>query len=267
MQRSIFVGQPSVARGAVAVLRAVLVDDEPAALEVLRELIEQGCADLVRVEGVARSAAEARQVVGQVRPDILFLDVEMPEENGFEFLQSLPQREFAVIFVTAYDRYAIQALRLSAVDYLLKPVDPQELRSALERVWHQRHRQQERLQVLLDNFQQQALRRLVIPIPNGYQIVAVQDIFYLQSAGSYSYVFTSAGRLLTTQPIAQWEEMLVPLGFFRIHRAFLVNMHHVRQVRREREADIGAVVLTTGETLPVSRRRLQHLLGMLKQGR
>lgn len=267
MQQHIFVRQRSVgSRGAAAVLRAVVVDDEPAAVQALRTLIEQECGDRLRVEGVAHSAAEARALLTQLRPDVLFLDVEMPGENGFQLLESLPQRDFAVIFVTAYDRYAIQALRMSAMDYLLKPVNPSELREAVERLRQQRHLQKERFGVLLHNLKSQTEQLLTIPIPKGYRIVAVADILYLQSEGSYSRFVTKEGRLLTTYPLGHWEETLALCGFFRIHRAFLVNIRHVKQVRRDEETGGGAVFLSTDEVLPVSRRRLPELLELLKRG-
>lgn len=267
MQQRIFVKQQSVrTMGAASVLRAVVVDDEPAAVEALRVLVEQVCGDLLRIEGAAHSAAQARLLLQQLRPDVLFLDVEMPGESGFQLLQSLPRRDFAVIFVTAYDRYAIQALRMSAMDYLLKPVDPDELREAVMRLWQQRQQQRERLEVLLSNLASQAEQRLVVPILKGYQIVALEDIIYLQSEGSYSRIYTTAERLLTTRPLAGWDELLTPSGFFRIHRAFLVNMKYVKQIRRDEEAGGGMVLLTTGDALPVSRRRFPSLLAFLTQG-
>lgn len=247
-------------------LRAIVVDDESAALETLCLLLGQHCGDLVHVEGCARSVAEARQLVQQVRPEVLFVDVEMPGESGFELVRSMPPQEMAVIFVTAHEHYAIQALRMSAVDYLLKPVNPAELRAAVERALRQRQWQRERLQVLLGNIEQPKLRRLVLPVPDGFEIVSAEEVLYCQSEGSYSRVVTVPKRIiLTTRLLGQWEELLGPVGFLRIHRAFLVNAQHIRKVRRDVEGEGAAVVLSTGEELPISRRRLALVLEWLQR--
>jgi len=253
-------------RRGVAVLRAVIVDDEAAAVESLRLLLERYCGDIVRVEAWATSAAEARELLERLHPDLLFLDVEMPGENGFELLRSLPRRDFAVIFVTAFERYALQALRSSAVDYLLKPVDPVELRQAVEKAVQQRWTQAERLNVLLSNLGQRTLQRLVVPLREGYRIVALEEVLYCQSEGSYTRVVTPTQRLLTTRLLGEWEELLEPYGFVRIHRAFLVNLERVQLVRRGEPQGGGVVVLDTGHELPVARRRYSYLLERLQQG-
>ncbi|MCS6965943.1 MAG: response regulator [Candidatus Kapabacteria bacterium] len=261
----IFALQVRRRRGAAPVLRAVLVDDEPIAVETLRLLVEQYCSDIVGVEGVAFSAREARQLVARVQPDIVFLDVEMPGESGFDFLRSMPQRRFAVIFVTAYDHYAIQALRMSAVDYLLKPVNAKELREAVERVWEQRHSQMERIGALFSNLGHLSPKRLVLPLLRGYRIVGVDEVLYCRSERSYTHVVTTTERLLTTRLLGEWEEMLAARGFVRVHRAFLVNVQHIRAIRGSEPEGGGVAVLTTGEELPIARRRFAQVLRLLQQ--
>lgn len=248
-------------------LRAIVVDDEPAAIESLCLLLKWQGGELVRVEGSARSVAEALELVERLKPEVVFLDVEMPGESGFDFLRAVPQQDIAVIFVTAHEHYAIQALRMSAVDYLLKPVDPIELRAALERVWQQRRRwQRARWQALLSNLEQPKPQRLVLPVLDGFQIVPVEEVLYCQSEGSYSRVVTAADRILTTRLLGQWEELLEPMGFLRIHRAFLVNVQHIRKVRRDMHGECAAVILSSGEELPISRRRLALVLERLQHG-
>ncbi len=246
-------------------LRAIVVDDEPAAVETLCMLLQQYCGDSVQVVGTAFSAAEARRQIAVQRPDVVFLDVEMPGENGFELLRTLPYQDLAVIFVTAYEHYAIQALRMSAVDYLLKPVNPVELRAAVERAWRQRQSQSDRLKVLLENYGQAKRQRIALPIPEGYRIVDIEEVLYCQSHGSYSYVVTRTERILTTRLLGQWEEMLSSMDFFRIHRMFLVNTRHIHTIRRSEEG-ASVVILSNGEQLPVSRRRFALLIEQIRQG-
>ncbi len=252
--------------GAAGVLRALIVDDEPIACETLRLLLEERCGDLLCVIGSAHSAAEARRLLPQLQPDIVFLDVEMPGEDGFTLLRSLPQRDFAVIFVTAYEHYAVQALRVSAVDYLLKPVNPEELRQAVERAWQQRLWNAERFATLLANLGQPKLQRLVLPVVGGYHVVHVDEVLYCQSRGSYSYVVTNKERFLAVRLLAEWEELLASAGFVRIHRAFLVNVRHIRSLRRVEPDGSGVLVLQTGEELPVSRRRFATVVATLQRG-
>ncbi|MCS7176215.1 MAG: LytTR family DNA-binding domain-containing protein [Candidatus Kapabacteria bacterium] len=247
-------------------LRAVLVDDEVGALEALRLLLEQHCRDIVRVVATATSAEEARQVLRQLRADVLFLDVEMPGEDGFALLRSLPQRDFAVVFVTAHQQYLLQALRISAADYLLKPVNPEELREAVLRVQQSRLRAK-RLEVLLSNLSAGAPKRLVIPLVNDrYRVASLQEVLYCQAYGSYSWVVTDRERLLAVRLLAEWQEILEPAGFVRVHRSFLVNIQRIRELRQGSEEQGGSIMLDTGEEIPVARRRFAHVLAALQHG-
>ncbi|MEN3027265.1 MAG: LytTR family DNA-binding domain-containing protein [Chlorobiota bacterium] len=261
----IFVAPARQLWGVASVLRAVLVDDEVGALEALRLLLEQHCQDVVQVVATAVSAEEARQILQQLRADVLFLDVEMPGEDGFALLRSLRRRDFAVIFVTAHQQYLLQALRISAADYLLKPVNPEELREAVLRV-QQSRLQAERLDVLLSNLSAGAPKRLVIPLVNRYRLVSLQEVLYCQAHGSYSWVVTDRERLLAVRLLAEWEEILEPSGFVRAHRSFLVNVQRVCELRQESEEQSGSIVLDTGEEIPVARRRFAYVLAALQRG-
>jgi two-component system LytT family response regulator len=249
-------------------LRAVLVDDEEAARQELAQLLEHYCSAMVELAAAAASASEARMLIPQVRPDLVFLDVEMPGENGFALLRSLPRESYGeVVFVTAYDRYAVQALRVSAADYLLKPVQPEELLAAVERVY-ERRRQRIRspsVETLLDNLSGAAPRRIVVPSGSGYHVLLSSEIVYVESERNYArFATVHREKFLSVRPLGHWEEVLAPMGFFRVHRSYLVNFEHVREIRRQPDGDF--VIVSTQERLPVAQRRVEAFIRRLQSG-
>lgn len=255
-------------------LRALIVDDETLSRETLKSLLLRYCADTVEIVGMAASATEARWELDAYEPDVLFLDVEMPRENGFDLLRSLPERNFSVIFVTAYDHYALRAIKASATDYLLKPIDIDELKDAVGKLAEMhlsRHRQDlgysARLSAVLENTlnHRQRLNKLIIPSLNGFNIVAVDDILHCRAENNYTTLFLRSGEhLLACKPLKEYEEILTPSDFFRVHKSYLINLQYVRGFVRS-DVGGGRVMLDGGTTVEVSRRRREILVQKLHE--
>lgn len=249
------------------VVDVLVVDDQASASAHLRALLEENFVRRLQCR-TAFSAADARQLIAEKQPDLLFLDVEMPGENGFQLLESLGDDPPLVIFVTAYQEFAIQALKASAIDYLLKPVDLQELSIAMTRAFgrlqeghllREKLAQFDRLQALKQNLQStEGLGKLVLSEANGTRILESDQICYLEGARNYSRVHLIDGTSHTSsRNLAVFEKMLANQGFCRVHKSCLVRLAAVKSTKNN-----SIVVQMAGETkeLPVSRRRKKEFL-------
>ena len=228
------------------VLRALIVDDEPPARSELRYLLDE--AGGVEVVGEASDAGEALQLIQAMHYDVVFLDIDMPGLSGVELADSLmsqPNRP-AVIFVTAYGEHAVKAFEVAAVDYLVKPVELDRLKRAIERVTPERPvTRVDRLLV------EKAGRKLLIP---------VEEVFYVMAKDDYSFLFTLSERYLSTSSLAHLETKLAPSGFFRVHRRYLVNLTKVREVAPMYGGTLLLILNDpAGTEVPVSRRRVPSL--------
>ncbi|MEM7035795.1 MAG: LytTR family DNA-binding domain-containing protein [Bacteroidota bacterium] len=241
-------------------LKAVIIDDERDARFMLRTLITQFLAAEVELLGEADDVEPGRVLIEQVRPDLVFLDVRMKKGNGFDMLRQLPEVDFDVVFVTAYDQYAVKAFQFSAFGYLLKPVKIDELRAVVLRALKQKELLksggEHRFNVLIDNYgDHQQMKRLVISSMKGFDVVEIQDIIRLESENNYThFIFSGQKKITSTRTIKEYEELLNSYGFHRIHQRHIVNLRHVKAYLR---GDGGEVSLSTGEILPVSRSRKQ----------
>ncbi len=244
-------------------LRVVLVDDEPLARRGLRQLLAAHT-DVV-VVGEARNGSEAVRVIRSAAPDLLLIDVQMPEFDGFEVLRRLAPPLPAVIFVTAYDAYAVRAFEEHALDYLVKPIQEERFAAAIERARERiRSRQvldaSRHLVELLEQRGQLVLgpeptRRLVIPQIGGEVVLDVADIRWIEADDYYAAVHVAGKRHLVRESLESLERRLDPTQFVRVHRSAIVSLARVREVRR----DSPAVVLTDGTMVPLSRRRRDHV--------
>ncbi|MBL7947263.1 MAG: response regulator transcription factor [Flavobacteriales bacterium] len=241
-------------------IRALVVDDDPANRAYMRTLLA-GHAE-VNVVGEAGNIAEAKELIATERPDLLLLDVEMPGGTGFDLLQQLDTWPFEVIFCTGFQRYAIQAIRFSALDYLLKPVQPDELSAALQR-YHQRHPHADRKvvqQQFLQNIRQTDEQRLKLTLTTGDRtyFVSPAELSHCTADDNYTELHTSDGRrFVSARTLKDYEDMLVPLGFLRVHRSTLVNKSLITHL------DDGHVVLKNHARLEVSRRKREEVLKAL----
>lgn len=244
-------------------LRAIIVDDERGGREALAALLANHCPS-VEVIGMADSAATGAEAIRGLRPDLVFLDIEMPYGNGFDLLEMARGIDFGVIFTTAYDHYAIKAIRLCALDYLLKPIDADELQAAVARAEKELTvKPSGVLEALIQNMagRDPGASRIALPTAEELLFVQVKDIVRCEAAGNYTiFHFISGEAPIVSRTLKEYEAVLGEMGFFRIHHSHLVNLHHVR---RYVKGEGGQLVMCDGSEIAVSRRRKEELLSRL----
>lgn len=246
-------------------LNAILIDDEKNNLANLELLITAYCPG-VAIVATAMNAAEGKAAILQCKPDVVFLDIQMPVSSGFDLLRELAAYDFDVIFITAYDQCAIQAIKFAAVDYLLKPIDPQELQLAVDRVvikqrQHQQNPQLENLLQLLH--QQKDIHRIALTTLKEIRFIRTMEIIRCESSNNYSIFFLSTGEKLTvSKPIYEYEELLTPYGFIRSHQSHLINTRYVKSLVKENG---GYLLLDTGDHVPVSRNKKENVIQAMER--
>jgi len=242
-------------------LRAILVDDEENSLNALKQKIIQHC-DAVEVIGACTKPDEAIEKINLLQPDILFLDIEMPGINGFSLLKKIEHKNFDVVFVTAYDHYAIKAIRFSALDYLVKPVDVDELKATVDRAIQKKNTSlpNQRLELLLDQLSQpkKSFNRIAIPSHEGIQFIKVDDIIYLEANANYTHIYADNNlKYIVSRTIKDFEEILPPEIFIRIHNSYIINKDYLEKYIR---GEGGQVVLSNGVVLDVAKRKKAEFL-------
>lgn len=245
-------------------LKALIIDDERKASDVLRLMLDRFVPEIGQVL-VCNDAREATAAIQHFQPNVLFLDIRMPHLNGFDVLSRMQHRPFQVIFTTAYNEYTIQAIRFSAFDYLLKPIDAQDLINAVQRYTHRKEElayQPEQLKNILDNMQvgNPDQFRLAVPAREGIHFFLPSEIIRCEALGGYTKFFTtSMKQYLTSKNLGEYEELLTPHGFIRTHKSHLVNKIQISFIDHD-----GFLVLKDGTTVEVSRRKkgeVMHQLG------
>lgn len=247
-------------------MTAILIDDEKNSRESLRKKIETHCPQ-INVVAECSNGKEGLSAINKHDPAIVFLDIEMPQMNGFTMLQQLSERDFDLIFTTAYNQYAINAIRYSALDYLVKPVDVGELKNAVEKVRQKTNPSVNNQQLaILANYlskQKQIPEKIAVAISSGLEIIDISDIIYLEATGNYTNIYMTEGKhLLSSKTLKEFEDILPPSLFFRIHNGSLVNASFIKKYNR---GDGGQVLLSNGVILDVARRRKDELLQLLQK--
>ncbi|MCI5058991.1 MAG: LytTR family DNA-binding domain-containing protein [Flavobacteriales bacterium] len=242
-------------------MKAVIIDDEEKARENLKFLLEEFCPEVkpVALVGTIDAAVEA---IKQHQPDFILLDIRMKGETGFQLFDKLESVDFEIIFTTAFDEYAIQAFKLSAIDYLLKPIDVEELKDAVAKVSKMQNKMQSKEKVtnLIKNLdgEQNNLTKLALPTFDGLSFVKIEDILRCESDENYTKFFLKDGsKRLVSKTIKFYEELLTPHNFFRVHRSHMVNLEYVTDYYK---GDGGSVKLVDGTEVMVSRRRKEDFL-------
>ena len=248
-------------------LKTIIVDDEPRGLTSLEKLLQLNCPD-VDVIASCLDADTAIEKINRLHPQLVFLDIAMPEKNGFDLLREVGDPGFEVIFITAHNQYTLDAFHFSAIDYLLKPVDDDLLKDAVNRA---RKRITERsgkdhIETLIYNLQQQQASgqmKLCLPSLKGFQVVELNEIIYAESSGNYTnFHFKNKPIVCTSKPIADYEELLADSGFVRVHKSLLVNLLHVTEYIK---GEGGFIIVSTGEKLEVSRRKKENFIAKMKK--
>ena len=243
---------------------ALIIDDEKNGRENLAGLIRQYCPQL-RIVAEAASVGEAIQKIEEFRPRLIFLDIEMPGGNGFKLLEHFKTFPFEVIFVTAYDNYAIKAIRFSASDYILKPINLNELIAAVEKVCRRITQQNENEQIrqLYLNTRHPANPKIGLPTGERIEFVEVNSIIRCQGESNYTHIyFTDRKPVLSAKSLIEFEELLGEYGFIRVHKAHLVNLNHVTSLSKN---DGGILTMSNGDSVMISRRRKDFVTESLKQ--
>ncbi|MCB0628515.1 MAG: LytTR family DNA-binding domain-containing protein [Saprospiraceae bacterium] len=244
-------------------LNAIIIDDEPRCIKTLANDLEEYCPQVEILERCA-SAKDGLKAIRQHRPDLIFLDINMPWMSGLELLEVIGDITFDVIFTTAHDQYAVQAFRLSAIDYLLKPVDYQELITAVKKVETKRSRiTQEQLGHLKENMNPVSdIQRIGIPTKSGIDFVLIQDILYCEADSNYTFVhLTDNRKLYSAKTLKDFDQLLGQTEFCRIHQSFLINLNHLKKYYR---GDGGYVEMINGTSLNVSRAKKEELLSKIR---
>jgi two-component system LytT family response regulator len=245
-------------------IRTVLVDDEIDSIRVLQRLLGDYCPN-VSVIGTASGVETALPLIRATKPALVLLDIEMAQGNAFDLLNQLQPIDFKVIFVTAFDNYAIRAFKYSAVDYLLKPVDVDDLRSAVDRVQSMPGEQTilEQMKLLLENVgsMQAIQQKMAIPTITGLAFISLQEIIRFEARGNYTYIYRSNEEpVITTRIIREYEDLLPPTVFFRIHNSHIINMSRIKRYQKGRG---GSVEMEDGSVIEVASRRREEFLRLL----
>ncbi len=245
-------------------ITTTIVDDEPYSCEALAILLERHCPDL-KILDICYSGMSALQSIKEKRPNVLFLDIEMPNMNGFELLEKLREVDFELIITTSYDHYAIKAIRYSALDYLLKPIDAEELqKSVYKAMKRMKHPDPQQIEMLFHrlNHPTVAINKIAIPTMEGLQMVAVDSIISCSSSDNYTSLALKGGQLIiASRTLKEVEEMLEDFSFSRVHHSHLVNLNEVEKYMK---GEGGYLIMSDRSVVDVSRSRKEMLLKRLQ---
>jgi two-component system, LytTR family, response regulator len=246
-------------------MKAILIDDERNATEALTNMLRMVTPD-VEVVGVANAAQQGIDLVQSLKPDLVFLDIQMPYMTGFELLEQLGQFNFSVVFTTAYDQYALQAFKVSAVDYLLKPIDMDELETAVEKV-RERLKQPTNdftaLEKLFKQVKKNDVQRLTLPTSDGLVFIAIDDIIRLESDSNYTtFYLTKKERIVVSRTLGEYEPILTAQNFCRVHHSHIINMVHLKRYFKN---DGGYAEMSDGSKVEISRRKKDDFMAKLDE--
>ncbi|MDQ6901777.1 MAG: LytTR family DNA-binding domain-containing protein [Bacteroidota bacterium] len=244
-------------------IKGILIDDELNSLQNLQQKLEGFCPD-VEIIAISQKPEEGILLIRQHQPDVVFLDIEMPRMSGFRMLEELSDYDFDIIFTTAYNHYSIDAIRISAFDYLVKPIGIEELQHAVERLSKMRHKQtKEKIDILKkslsDNRSQED--KIAISTSEGIEFIPIKNIIHVESKSNYSKIYLGDNKTIVVSKILKdFEEMLLPYNFYRIHNSHLINLNYIQKYVRSQG---GQVMLQDGTLIDISRRKKEEFLKMI----
>ena len=245
-------------------IKAMIIDDERNSCEALQLLLERSCPE-VEVIGLAHSGAEALNKIQTLHPQLVFLDIEMPNMNGFQLLEQIPKITFELIFTTSYDQYAIKAFKFSAIDYLLKPVDREELEKAVEKVSRKlTNNINQQLDILLQKINQPSapVQKIALPTMQGLELVSIDSIINCSANSNYTEFFlTDKRKILVSRTLKEMEELLEEHSFLRVHHSHIINLN---AITRYVKGEGGYLIMSDGSTVDVSRSRKDLLMQKLQ---
>jgi two-component system, LytTR family, response regulator len=240
-------------------MKAIIVDDEPYCCETIATLLEDN--DQVEIVTECYNGIDALEAIREYNPGLVFLDVEMPKMNGFEMLQQLPSVNFEIIFTTSYDRYALKAIRFSAIDYLLKPIDEEELKNAVQKVIRRSQKPiAEQLEILMQKIHHPAtpVRKIAMPTMEGFQMIMIDSIISCEADSNYTTLHLKSNKkMVVCRNLKDIEEMLEDHSFTRVHRCYVVNLNEVEKFVK---GEGGYLIMSDGSSIDVSRNKKELLL-------
>jgi two-component system LytT family response regulator len=238
-------------------MKAIIIDDERHCAATLKYEIERHVPE-VEIIGVFDQPEEGLKAIESQKPDLVFLDIEMPRMNGFELLQALPKIDFSLIFTTAYDEFALKAFQFSAIDYLLKPVSGDDIQKAVLKVKSQHGVSKAQLDILFGRLDGKGFSKIALPSSEGLEFVKAESILHCESESNYTRVyFADKRRMLVSRTLKDIEEMLEGQGFFRVHHSHVINLNNIAKYVK---GSGGYVVMDDGTQIPVSRSRKDSLM-------
>jgi two-component system LytT family response regulator len=244
-------------------LRTIIIDDEQDAVNIINTIIKKYCNN-IEVVGKAFSVVGGTELAKKLKPDLIILDVEMQDGTGFNLLENFPTPDFHVIFVTAYNHYAIKAIKFSAADYILKPLNIQEFISAIQKVINKKDsvNNSEKLITLLENINSSSPVKLAIPTSDGTEYLNIADIIRIQADGSYSkFSLNNNKTILVSKNIGEYQELLIDKDFLRVHNSHLVNLLNVK---KHVKSDGGYILMTDNYSVPLSKSKRELFVSLMK---
>lgn len=246
-------------------VRSIIIDDEKSARISLERFLKDYCKQ-VEVVAMAADIIEARRLIDEHKPQLIFLDIEMPHGNAFDLLEGFDMIDFEIIFVTAFSQYAVQAFNLSAAHYLLKPVDIDQLISAVDKVSEKLSTKttDNHTTILLENLRQinSRKRKVIVPLMEGFDIIKLEQIIYMEADDNFVHIhLTTAKSMMACRSLKFYEEQLSTSGFFRIHRKLLINLEHVERYRKTKS---GMVEMSNGKELEMSASKKKQFVELFR---
>ena len=244
-------------------IRTIIVDDEKGARESLAKMAEKYCPH-IEVIAKADSMKTAYEAINELHPDLVFLDIEMPNGNAFDLLEKFNEIDFEIIFTTAYDHYAIKAIKFSAIDYILKPIDPEELVQAVNRLENkvgQKELLNKKFTALLSNLKpENKIKKVAVIEGDGIMFVNISEIIRCEAANNFAlFILTDKREVVGTRSLSEYEQLLSEENFMRVHRAHLINLNHIKKFKQIK-GEGGTVIMIDDSKVEVSRRSKQELL-------
>ena len=241
-------------------IKAIIIDDEPWAIDVLTLLLKKKCSQDVQVLATSNSSKMGKALIEKHQPDLVFLDIEMPGMTGIDLVRSFSNPTFRVVFITAFNAYAVEAFKLSAIDYLLKPVEADDIVRVVQKIKNEISKNETQFGSRLDHLERILLQKdnlteskIGIGMADKIVFVNITDILYCKAEGAYTHVFVADGKkIVASKSLGEFEHQLTTHKFFRIHHSILINLHHVKEFQK---FNGGYVIMDNNEKLEVSHRK------------
>jgi two-component system LytT family response regulator len=248
-------------------IRTIIIDDEQHCIDRLKRLLNEHCGSSVQLLGFFQTVEDGIAAIKKLSPDLVFLDVQLGDKTGFDLLQQLDEINFEVIFTTAHEKYAVQAFKFSAIDYLLKPVDADDLKHSISKLQQKISKEEisKKFEVLFHNFKniRSSSKRITVPTVKGFEFLQVNDIVRCQSDINYTIIFLKDKQKITVaKTLKEFEELLTEHNFYRIHNSHLINLSYIKSYNKGKG---GSVTMNDNSEIEVSTRRKDDFLKRLAE--